>query len=108
MERLQELNELILKILNDLFKCEMVSYTEGAQLLVNKLMEITPSIISLYFDPRMQEYASDATYWPGEIGKLIDALGKGNDFDTVDILYHELYKKLDELTKTIKKKGIEF
>ena len=106
MDHINEIKTLIDTIIANLFTCNMTEYINNSQMLINRLLECVPNIIAYYFDPKMQDVAGEATYWPAQVEKIISALERGNDFETLDVLYYETYKKLEKLEKMLTARGV--
>lgn len=103
------MDELIIKIeqtVSELIQYKMGEYAVCAQELADMLISKLPVIIGYYGDPRMQEFADDAKYWPGQLERIIQAFGDGDDLATIDILYNETRPNLIELRDNLTKKGI--
>lgn len=80
-----------------LMQYRMEEYATHAQELVDMMMSVFPQIIALYADPTMKDHAEDAKYWPAQLERILDALQRGDDLATVDILYNETRANLIEL-----------
>lgn len=103
------MDELIKKIeqtVSELIQYKMNEYAVCAQELADMLISNLPEIIGYYNDHRMQEFAEDAGYWPGQLERIIQAFGDGDDLATIDILYNETRPNLIELRDNLTKKGI--
>ncbi len=103
------MDELINKIDNTvrrLMRYETQEYAAAAEDLANSLVTYLPNIVSFYLDPRMSEHAEDATYWPGQVDRILKAFEAGDDMATADVLYNETRANLIELQCILKDKGI--
>lgn len=99
--------ELIDEVTNSLFKCDMNSYVEKAQELVNCIMIEMPKIISYYYDSKMQDEAKNATYWPNIMEQFIGSIEKGDDYVTCDILVFGIKEELILLKRILVERGVE-
>ena len=103
------MDELITKIeetVSALLKYDMEKYSTTAQELVNLMMTILPAIIDCYNDPAMSDIREDATYWPGQMQRIIDSLGTGDCFEVTDVLYNETRPNLIELKGYLVQRGL--
>ena len=103
------MDELITKIedtVSALMKYDMEQYPVLAQELVGMMMTLFPAIIESYNNPKMEEFRGDATYWPGQLQRVIDALGSGDYFEVTDVLYNETRPNLIELKGNLEKRGL--
>ena len=79
-------------------------YAVAADDLANSLIAYLPNIVSFYLDPRMSDHAEDATYWPGQVDRILKAFENGDDLATADVLYNETRANLIELRDILKDK----
>lgn len=103
------MNELIGKIeetVAALFLYNMEKYAPLAQELAGMLMNMLPGIIECYSRPGMEDVRGDAAYWPGQLQRIIDALGGGDFFEVTDVLYNETRPNLIELRDMLEKRGV--
>ncbi len=103
------MDEMITKIeetVSKLLSYDQPAYAGSAEELANMMMSQLPTVISYYMDPRMSDHAEDATYWPGQLQRILDAFEKGDDFATADILFNETRANLIELKGILKSKGL--
>ena len=103
---MDEIINLIDLTVENLITSRMNSYSVNAQKLINSLLQELPGIISLYSDDRMKDISGDATYWPGQLERIIGALEAGDDFSTIDILVNETKANLIELKKELCERGV--
>lgn len=101
-ELITEIEETVIALM----KYDMEKYSKLAQDVVNKMMAVFPVIINCYGDPRMSDLKEDATYWPGQLERVINALGTGDYFEVVDVLYSETRSNLVELKEVLDRKGL--
>ncbi len=103
------MNEIIIKIeeiVSKLMQYDMDNYAIQAQELVDSMIAIFPSIISIYSKEEMADVRGDALYWPGQLERIIKALEGHDRFETVDVLYNETYPNLVELREMLVTKGL--
>lgn len=103
------LNELISKIetvISHLLQAEYDEYANAVSDLVNSMIQNFPIIIAYYYNPLMSEYAEDATYWPGQLERIVNTINSGDELAVCDVLYNETYPNLLELKDILCKKGI--
>lgn len=81
-------------------------YETSARELSDMMLLDFPKIIAYYTDPAMSDVADDATYWPGQLQRILDAFSAGDDLATADILYNETRANLIELKDVLEKRGI--
>ncbi|MBR6160001.1 MAG: hypothetical protein IKQ40_06825 [Lachnospiraceae bacterium] len=102
------MDELIVKIEEVVRKT--ISYDQGypaaAEELINTLIPVFTKIVSYYAVPEMAEYAQDASYWPGQLERILNALNMGDDFALVDVLYNETRANILELKGILVQKGL--
>ena len=104
------MEELINQIdiaVNDLVKADMISYAEHAQKMVDMMVEVFPQIIMFYSDSRMSDFTQDAKYWPMQLERIVEALSRGDDYYTIDVLANETKANLKELMNILRMRGIE-
>ncbi len=89
-----------------LLQHDMENYPSLAQEMVNMMMTLLPAIIDCYNNPGMEQFREDATYWPGQMQRIIDSLGSGDYFEVTDVLYNETRPNLIELRDNLVKKGL--
>lgn len=97
---------LIEEVADALLRYDMDKYGTKAQELVSVLMKMLPAVIDCYNDPKMADVREDATYWPGQLQRIIDALEKGDYFEVTDVLYNETRPNLIELRDMLKNRGL--
>lgn len=97
---------MIEETVSALFRYDMKQYATLAQELVNMMLTLFPAVIKCYNDPRMADLSGDATYWPGQLQRIIDSLGSGDYFEVTDVLYNETRPNLIELTNHLKNRGM--
>ena len=103
------MDELIAKIdetVKLILSYDEKGYASSAQELSDMMMKGFPGIIAFYANPKMNDMAGDATYWPGQLQRILDAFSSGDDFATVDILYNETRANMIELRDMLKKRGV--
>lgn len=103
------MNELIIQIENavsELMRYDSDNYAAHAQELVDSMVAVLPSIISVYSREQMEDVREDAMYWPGQLERMIGALESPDRFETVDVLYNETYPNLIELRDMLVKRGL--
>ena len=103
---MDELIEKIEEAVNYLFRAENEKFEKLAGQLVDAMMAIFPAIIASYNDPRMSDLREDATYWPGQLERIIASFEKGDLFEITDVLYNETRPNLMEIRDTLKERGI--
>ncbi len=103
---MDELIEKIEEAVSLLLQGETDEFGELAQQLVDAMMAIFPAVISAYNDPRMSDLREDATYWPGQLERIIDSLEKGDMFEITDVLYNETRPNLIEIRDTLRERGV--
>ncbi len=103
------MNELIIKIedvVNKVLAYDQKDYPAAAEDLISSLISGFTKIVTVYANPEMSEYAEDATYWPGQLERILSAFDTGDDFALVDILYNETRANLLELGNIMREKGL--
>ena len=75
-------------------------------ILSSALTEALPAIMGVYMDERMSEYKDDVNYWPEQLKRILDALGRGDYFLAADALKFEMEANLKLLKQTVKEAGI--
>lgn len=103
------MNQIIDKIemtVSLLLKSELDAFDEQLSELVNMMMRDFPVIISYYYNPLMSEYASDASYWPAQLERILNVINSGDFFAISDVLFNETRPNLIELQSVLKEKGI--
>ena len=103
---MDELIDKIEETISYLLQSESEKYENLARQLVEAMMAIFPAIIASYSDPRMSDLREDATYWPGQLERIITALEKGDMFEVTDVLYNETRPNLIEIRDTLKERGV--
>ena len=101
-ELIQKIDETVIKLLG----YDHEAYEEAANDLTNMMVRAFPEIIIYYSDPRMSDRAEEASYWPGQLERILSAFNSGDDLATADILYNETRANLLELKSVLKEKGI--
>lgn len=101
-ELIGKIEETVLALLQH----DMEHYPSLAQELVNMMMTMLPAIIDCYNNPKMADFREDATYWPGQMQRIIDSFGSGDYFEVTDVLYNETRPNLIELKDTLVRKGL--
>ena len=76
---MDELIDKIEETISYLLQSESEKYENLARQIVEAMMAIFPAIIASYSDPRMSDLREDATYWPGQLERIITALAVGDD-----------------------------
>ena len=103
------MDELIIKIKNTvtaLLHYDMDVYYVSTQELVDMMILVFPAIIDCYNSPKLSDLREDATYWPGQLERVIKALHGVDHFEVVDVLYNETYANLVELRDILMQRGI--
>lgn len=93
-------------VISHLLQAEYDEYADGISDLVNSMIQTFPTIISYYYNPLMSEYVSDATYWPGQLERIVNTVKSGDELAVADVLYNETYPNLLELKDILCQKGI--
>ena len=106
MNNMNELIKQIENVVSELMRYDMDNFSVHAQELVNNMIVVFPSIISIYSKEEMADVREDAMYWPGQLERIISALGSPDRFETVDVLYNETYMNLIELREILTKRGL--
>ena len=88
-EALQELINLLEEMTGNLMLNDMNAFQDQIPELSGLLETCFPRIIISYSDPLLAEVASDATYWSGQLGQIIEALNQNDKFVRIDTLYQE-------------------
>ncbi len=70
------------------------------------LTEALPAVMEVYSDERMSDQKDDVTYWPEQLKRILDALGRGDYFLAADALKFELLGNLELLKQKVKEAGI--
>ena len=104
---MDELISQIEETVDAIFKYDTKNYAELAQKFVNTMLKMLPAIIDCYNFPCMADVRADATYWPGQMQRIIDVLETGDFFEVSDVLYNETRPNLLELKETLKSKGLQ-
>jgi len=103
------MDELITKIdgtVSALLKYDIDQYSELVRDLVNMMAKIFPAIIDCYNNPKMSDVRDDATYWPGQLQRIVDAVNGGDCFEVTDVLYNETRPNLIELKGILVQRGL--
>lgn len=93
-------------VISHLLQAKYDEYSVEISQLINSMMQKFPMIISYYYDPLMNEYVSDATYWPGQLERIIKVVESGDEFAISDVLFNETRPNLMELKSILIEKGI--
>lgn len=93
-------------VISHLMKSEYDEYADGVSNLINSMIQIFPTIIACYYNPLMNEYVSDATYWPSQLERIMNAVKAEDELAVIDVLYNETYQNLIELKNILQQKGI--
>ena len=75
-------------------------------ILSGALTEALPAIMGVYSDERMSEHSDDVNYWPEQLKRILEALGRGDYFLAADALKFEMEGNLNLLKQTVKEAGL--
>ena len=88
-DTLQELIKLLENMTGQLMLNDMDRFQEQIPEMSGILETCFPTIIISYSDPLLAEVASDANYWSGQLGRIIESLNQNDKFVRIDTLYQE-------------------
>lgn len=91
----------------DILEADISSFSEDINLVINEMMKLLPEIIQSYSLDKMQDVASDATYWPQQVEKILGLVKKDDRLAIADALYCELRANLVEYKKLCFDRNIE-
>ncbi|MBE5848660.1 MAG: hypothetical protein E7298_00650 [Lachnospiraceae bacterium] len=103
------MDELIRKIEETIYcllKYDMDKYPIVVQELVNMMVAVFPAIINIYSNPKMSDLRDDASYWPGQLERVVEAINGGDHFEVVDVLYSETRANLIELREVLTRRDL--
>lgn len=103
---MDELTAKIEETVSALLQYDMQRYGKLAQEMVNMMISLFPVIIDSYNNPKMEDLRGDATYWPGQLQRIIDALGSGDYYEVADVLYNETMQNILELKGVLEDRGL--
>lgn len=106
IDLLDELIELLETMTTHLMKNEMDKYEENISGLSRLLKMCFPQIIISYSDPALRSVAEDATYWSGQLGRIIETISADDKFAKIDVLYQETRVNLISYREMIKDTAI--
>lgn len=104
---MKELITILDRISGEVLVGDIGKYKEDITLFLANFLQFMPKLISYYSKPQMSDLAGDATYWPAQYERIVDAVNRYDDFYLVDVLYNETYANLQELYGILKDRQVQ-
>ena len=97
IDEIEELKSSIDAYVAILLKNDEIEIMENMQHISVALSAVLPRVVAVYEDERMQPYKEDQQYWLMQLKRILDALGRQDQFLAVDALKYELHANLTYL-----------
>lgn len=108
IDKLDRLISELEELTNMLWKNEKAKFFENYKVVLADMMEVIPLVIAGYSHHKMDDIKDDAMYWPGQVSKIIDLIGKGNDVIAIsDALFFEMRANLIEYRDVLIEREVE-
>lgn len=91
----------------DILEVNIESFSDNINLAINEMMKLLPGIIQSYSLDNMQDVASDATYWPQQVEKILGLVKQDDRLAIADALYCELRANLVEYKQMCFERNVE-
>ena len=108
MENIEALLNLIDEACEYLVQGDMRKYSYKAQQILDSCFVEFPKIIVAYSDAKMADIADEATYWPSQLERIINAINDNDRFKIFDILRCETRENLSYIMNEMLNRGVKY